>query len=244
VVESTGNISDIRFDSAGLVPAIAQDMRTGRVLMMAWMNREALERTLEGGRACFFSRSRKVLWLKGETSGNFLYVRGIDYDCDGDTLLLSVDPAGPACHTGEESCFFRRLKSFGEANEGAGAESGEGTGGGGQAGDVLEGLQGVLEERKSASPETSYVAGLYAGGVEAMLAKVSEEAGEFMEAAREGSDKEVIHEAADLLFHAMVMLAGRGLSIDGVVAELSRRAGTSGIEEKRSRKEKKGGHGG
>ncbi len=241
MVESAGSISDIKFNSAGLVPAIAQDRATGRVLMMAWMNKESLERTLVGGRACFFSRSRDTLWLKGETSGNFLYVQSIDYDCDGDTLLLTVDPAGPACHTGETTCFFRRLKSFERGGRGgnrSGKGDGAGAGGAEGAGAVFNGLQEVLEKRKSASPDSSYVAGLYAGGVEAILAKVSEEAGEFMEAAREGSDKEVVHEAADLIFHAMVMLAKRGLGIGQVAGELQRRFGTSGIEEKRSRKKK------
>jgi len=224
------DISRVKFDPAGLVPAIAQDRATGDVLMLAYMNRESIEKTLEGGRACFYSRSRKKLWLKGETSGNFLYVRAISYDCDGDTLLLTVDPAGPACHTGERSCFYREFsmpKSEGRPLKADGSS-------------ILAGLQKVLEERKSASPESSYVAGLYAGGAPAILAKVAEEAGEFMEAARAEPDKETIHEAADLLFHTMVMLCKRDIKIEQVLGELARRFGTSGIEEKRSRSEKKG----
>ncbi len=224
------DISRVKFDPAGLVPAIAQDRATGDVLMLAYMNRESIEKTLEGGRACFYSRSRKKLWLKGETSGNFLYVRAIFYDCDGDTLLLSVDPAGPACHTGERSCFYRKFsvpESEGRPLNAAGSS-------------ILTGLQKVLVERKSASPESSYVASLYAGGAEAILAKVAEEAGEFMEAARSEPDKNTIHEAADLLFHTMVMLSKRDIKIEQVLGELARRFGTSGIEEKRSRSEKKG----
>jgi len=224
------DISRVKFDPAGLVPAIAQDRATGDVLMLAYMNRESIEKTLEGGRACFYSRSRKKLWLKGETSGNFLYVRAIRYDCDGDTLLLSVDPAGPACHTGERSCFYRELSI--PESEGTPLEA--------DGGAVLASLQKVLEERKSASPESSYVASLYAGGAEAILAKVAEEAGEFMDAARSEPDKNTIHEAADLLFHTMVMLSKRDIKIEQVMGELARRFGTSGIEEKRSRSEKKG----
>jgi len=241
MTSGAGGLSDIKFDTAGLVPAIAQDRSSGRVLMVAWMNRESLEKTLESGRACFFSRSRGKLWTKGETSGNYLYVRSIDYDCDGDTLLLTVDPAGPACHTGEVSCFFRRLKSFGAG--GQGEEEGGGTDVSGSKAPVssdavFEGLQEVLEKRKSAEPGSSYVAGLYDKGIEAIIAKVSEESGELIEAARGGSDREVVHEAADLVFHTMVLLAKRGLGIGDVAGELSRRFGTSGIEEKRSRKKK------
>jgi len=230
------DISRVKFDPAGLVPAIAQDRATGDVLMLAYMNRESIEKTLECGRACFYSRSRKKLWLKGETSGNFLYVRAIRYDCDGDTLLLSVDPAGPACHTGERSCFYRELSI--PESEGTHLEA-EGTHLEADGSSILTGLQKVLEERKSASPESSYVASLYAGGAEAILAKVAEEAGEFIEAARSEPDKETIHEAADLLFHTMVMLCKRDIKIEQVLGELARRFGTSGIEEKRSRSEKK-----
>jgi len=226
----TTDIREIKFDSAGLVPAIAQDRATGDVLMLAYMNRESLEKTLEGGRACFYSRSRETLWLKGETSGNFLVVRAIRYDCDGDTLLLTVDPAGPACHTGERSCFYRKLAT--SASDGADTAYVEGS--------ILKGLQAVLEQRKTASPESSYVASLYAGGAEAILAKVAEESGEFIESARKGTDKEAIHEAADLLFHTMVMLCKRDIKIESVLGELARRFGTSGIEEKQSRPKKEG----
>ncbi len=225
------DIKDVKFDAAGLVPAIAQDRVTGDVLMLAYMNRESLQKTLEGGRACFYSRSREKIWLKGESSGNFLYVRGISYDCDGDTLLLTVDPAGPACHTGERSCFFRALP--GPGVKGVGVTP--------PASSILEGLQKVLVERKSASAESSYVASLYAGGADAILAKVAEEAGEFIDAARGEPDKNTIHEAADLLFHTMVMLCKRDIKIEQVLGELARRFGTSGIEEKRSRSGKKGG---
>jgi len=224
------DIKDVKFDAAGLVPAIAQDSVTGEVLMLAYMNRESLNKTLSGGRACFYSRSRKTLWLKGESSGNFLYVQSVAYDCDGDTLLLGVDPAGPACHTGERSCFYRSLSGAGVKGTGLSTPDSS----------ILKGLQKVLVERKSASPDSSYVAGLYAGGADAILAKVAEEADEFIEAARGEPDKNTIHEAADLLFHTMVMLCKRGIGIEQVLGELARRFGTSGIEEKRSRSDKKG----
>ncbi|MFQ5427682.1 MAG: bifunctional phosphoribosyl-AMP cyclohydrolase/phosphoribosyl-ATP diphosphatase HisIE [Thermodesulfobacteriota bacterium] len=227
MVEST-DISKIKFDAAGLVPAIAQDRETGEVLMLAYMNSESLKKTLEMGKACFYSRSREKLWLKGETSGNFMSVRGISYDCDGDTLLLSVDPAGAACHTGERSCFYRDLLPNTAQRERGGWHNNS----------ILKSLQRVLDERKTAPVESSYVASLYAKGAGAILAKVAEEAGEFMEAAERESDKEVIHEAADLLFHTMVMLSKRGIEIDAVLGELSGRFGISGIEEKRRRGQK------
>jgi len=232
MIKTTDILRKIKFDSAGLVPAIAQDSDTGDVLMLAYMNKESLKKTIEGGRACFYSRSRKKLWVKGETSGNFLNILDIEYDCDGDTLLLTVDPVGPACHTGQRSCFYRAFLTSGAKVDSPRHKKKS----------ILKGLQAVLEERKTASKENSYVAGLYAGGAGAILAKVDEEAGEFIEAARNETDKETIHEAADLLFHTMVMLCHRGIKIEEVLDELSRRFGTSGIEEKRSRSEKRGGH--
>lgn len=231
MVERT-DISQIKFDTAGLVPAIAQDRETGEVLMLAYMNSESLEKTLKEGKACFYSRSREKLWLKGETSGNFLHVHSISYDCDADTLLLSVDPAGPACHTGERSCFYRNLLPG----------TAEGETGGWRKNSILQGLQRVLEERKTAPADSSYVASLYLKGIDAILAKVAEEAEEFMEAAEWEEDKNVVHEAADLIFHTMVMLSKRGIKIEAVLDELSRRFGISGIEEKRGRYQKGGDH--
>ncbi len=228
------DISKIKFDNKGLVPAIAQDKESGEVLMLAYMNRESLAKTIEGGRACFYSRSREQLWLKGESSGNFLSVRGIRYDCDGDTILLTVEAEGPACHTGERSCFYRELRAA-EAEDKADAQQVPREA-------ILQDLQKILEQRKTADAKNSYVASLYAKGRGAILEKVAEEAGEFIEAAERESDKEVVHEAADLLFHTMVMLSKREIKIEAVLSELQRRFGTSGIEEKLSRKQKADAH--
>lgn len=215
--------SEIKFDSRGLVPAVAQDAGTYEVLMVAYMNRESLRLTIETGRAHYYSRSREKLWLKGETSGNFQEVRSVRYDCDADTILLMVDPLGPACHTGEKSCFYREL----QGEEAAGAPHGP---------LIIKELFEVLKARKGASAKESYVASLYAKGLEKILSKVEEESGELMEAAREKNSVELVHELADLWFHTMVLLADRGVEIEEVFEELRTRFGTSGIVEKLSRK--------
>ena len=214
-------ITDINFGECGLIPAIAQDINTSEVLMMAYMNREALEKTVWSGRAHYWSRSRQRLWLKGETSGNFQEVKSIYYDCDADALLLMVDPLGPACHTGEKTCFYRVLY---------GSEERPPKGPG-----VLKDLYGVLKERKEESPEKSYVASLYSKGIEKIIEKVGEESGEFIGAAREGDGKKIVHELADLWFHTMVLLSYKGIELEELFGEFSRRFGTSGIEEKLKR---------
>lgn len=217
-------IEEIKFDSNGLVPAIAQDANTGEVLMMAYMNMEAVEKTLSTGKAHYYSRSRKALWLKGETSGNFQTVLGVRYDCDGDTLLLLVEPAGPACHTGNRTCFYRTLgEVFRE--RGAGPM-------------ILSGLFNILKERKSAPPGKSYVSSLYERGLTKILEKVKEESAEFIEAAEKKGDKEIIHELTDLWFHTLVLLSYKGIGIEDLFAEFRRRFGTSGIDEKRARGKK------
>lgn len=210
----------IKWNEHGLVPAIAQDSRTGEVLMMAWMNRESLEKTLSSGRACYYSRSRGRLWVKGESSGNFQEVRSVRYDCDGDTLLLMVEPKGPACHTGERSCFYRSVDGSPVAPGGA---------------LVLTELMRVLKERKGADPSKSYVASLYAKGLPKILEKVAEESAELVEAAGIKGRDEVIYEFSDLLFHSMVLLCEKGIGLEEVFDELSRRFGLSGIAEKESR---------
>ncbi|CAG1066147.1 phosphoribosyl-ATP pyrophosphohydrolase / phosphoribosyl-AMP cyclohydrolase [uncultured bacterium] len=219
-----GGISALKFNEKGLVPAIAQDASTGEVLMMAWMNAEAVEKTLSTGKAHYYSRSRNSLWLKGETSGNFQEVREVLYDCDGDTLLVLVEPKGPACHTGERTCFYRSLAA-GENVKPAGPA-------------VISQLAKVLEERKKADPSSSYVASLYAKGLPKILAKVEEETYELVEAASEKENGQVLYEFCDLLFHSMALLAHKGIKIDEVFTELGRRYGTSGIEEKNSRAKK------
>jgi len=214
-------LSGLKFNEKGLVPAIAQDAATGEVLMMAWMNQEAIEETLSTGKAHYFSRSRNSLWLKGETSGNFQEVKEVRYDCDGDTLLVLVAPKGPACHTGERTCFYRSLGAEAKAKPAGPA--------------IIAELGRVLEERKKADPASSYVASLYAKGLPKILAKIEEETYELVEAASEKDNGQVLYEFCDLLFHSMALLAHKGIAVEEVFRELARRYGTSGIEEKNSR---------
>ncbi len=225
------DIAEVKFNGAGLVPAIAQDADTLEVLMLAYMNSEALEKTLSTGRAHYFSRSRNKLWLKGETSGNFLNVREVYYDCDADAVLLKCAPIGPACHTGERSCFFRRL------DEGKPREADAGVG-------VIRELFQTIKDRKNASPEKSYdksyVASLLVKGRQKILEKITEESSELVKAATEETRKEVIHETADLWFHTLVLLASEGIEANELFKELGRRRGTSGLEEKASRGAKGG----
>lgn len=210
----------LRFGTDGLITAVAQDHLTGEVRMVAWMNQEALERTLETGRATFFSRSRGRLWTKGEESGNVLAVRDVFADCDADTLILLVEPKGPSCHTGRDNCFFEPLT--GEATDRL-------------ARPLLGRLGAVIEARKASTAEKSYTRSLLEGGAEKVAAKVREEAAEFGVALASETDERVASEGADVLFHLMVGLAQRGLSVRDVLEVLDRRFGTSGHVEKAAR---------
>ena len=187
--------------------------------MLAWANAEALEQTLRTGRATFFSRSRQALWEKGEQSGNAMTITRVLVDCDEDTLLYEVDPAGPSCHTGRPSCFFRAVSSGDEAERGP----------------ILVRLDDVLEQRKSATATKSYTRSLYEGGATKIGAKVMEEAGELARALESESDARVLEEGADVLFHVMVGLRARGLSVRGMLEILANRFGTGGHEEKSKR---------
>ena len=208
------DLPDVRFDDAGLVPGIVQDATDGTVLMVAYLDREALAATVETGYAHFWSRSRRRLWRKGETSGNVLAVVDLAADCDGDALLLRVMPAGPACHTGARSCFD---------DPGAPAAApAQGFAG-------LERLWAVIADRAEHRPEGSYTARLLAGGVDAAGRKVLEEAGEVLLAAKDhaagtAGDDRVAEEGADLLFHLLVLLAERGVPPRRVLEVLAGRA--------------------
>ena len=229
-----------RWNEAGLIPAIVQDAVRGDVLMLAWMNRESLALTLAEGRTVFWSRSRRELWRKGETSGNVQRVRDVRLDCDGDALLVSVEQVGgAACHTGRRSCFFQALE---EAEPEGTEDRADGAGGAARAGSdgslaagALESLARRLEARKSADPATSWTARLYAQGLDAILRKVGEEATETVLAAKGGDRSRVVAETADLWYHTMVMLANFGLGPEDVLEELDRRAGVSGLAEKAGR---------
>ena len=205
---------ELKWDAQGLIPAVAQETVTGEVLMVAWMDHQALAKTLETGLAHYWSRSRRALWRKGETSGHEQHVDGVYADCDGDTLLVQVHQEGVACHTGARTCFFTRLEG-GEAPALSGA---------GPA--MLVVLVRVLQSRKVERPEGSYTAGLFAQGETQICRKIGEEATEVVTAALGGEgDPRVISEVADLWFHTMVLLAARGIPLRRVFEELAARHG-------------------
>lgn len=214
----------IGWEASPLIPAVVQDRLTGQVRMVAYVSRESLAKTIETGRATFFSRSRQELWEKGATSGNSLIVHHIIADCDADALLFLVDPQGPTCHTGQPSCFFRRVRNDGSVED-AGAD----------ATAFLHELEREIESRKSASSGKSYTRSLLDGGAEKIGAKLREEADELARAIADESKERVASEAADLVYHVLVGLASRGVLWRDVVAVLAARAGTSGIEEKAKR---------
>ena len=198
---------DVKFDAQGLAPAIVQDALTGEVLTLAWMNRESLALTLSTGKATFWSRSRGKLWVKGETSGNTQSVKAVKLDCDQDAILLRVEPAGPACHTGARSCFFETVQD-----------------GPPTPGETLGALEQVLRSRRAAPPEGSYTAKLFAD--EALRhKKVGEEATELVIASLRGDKKEIAHEAADLVYHALVLLQAHGMGLQDIAEVLRTREG-------------------
>lgn len=200
----TVEIDSLRFDERGLLPVVAQEEQSGAVLMLAWADREAVQRTLASGEAWFFSRSRQALWRKGESSGNTLAVVDITADCDGDTLLYRVRAAGPACHAGTRTCFEPNPAAL-----------------------ELGWLAAVVAERASEASEASYTAKLLSAGVERIARKIGEEATETVIAAvsagEEGSRERLVSETADLLYHLVVLLAARGVELSEVSAELARR---------------------
>ena len=209
---------EIRWGADGLAPVIIADATTGAVLTLAYANREALERTLETRSTWLWSRSRNALWNKGATSGNTQRVVSVSVDCDADALLYRVVPNGPACHTGAASCFATTIPL-----DGAGAPP-EGA----QFASAISSLAQTILARKSHPVEGSYTAKLFAGGVDRIGKKIGEEATEVVIAAKNADRGELVWETADLLYHALVLLAERGVSLDEVGAELSRRAKPTG----------------
>ena len=244
----------VKFDDNGLIPAIAQDHHTGRILMMAWMNRESLRLTAEKMQAVYWSRSRSKLWHKGETSGHFQQVYDIRLDCDADVIVLSVTQLGGiACHTGRESCFYRKLTPQGweivdaqlkdpTAIYGASAKVEAHDHGQAEQVDVLSHLGRLMQERKKAEADSSYVASLYKKGINKILEKVGEESVESIIAAKDyaahaslENKHDLIYEVADLWFHTIVMLGYFDLDPQEVLDELARRQGLSGLVEKANR---------
>lgn len=190
--------------SGGLVPAVVQDSKSLKVLMLGYMNQEALEKTQASELVTFFSRSKNRLWQKGETSGNTLKLNSIEVDCDNDTILVSAEPQGPTCHTGSVTCFVEQAM---DANS-----------------NVLAYLEEIIDDRKEADPKSSYVSSLLTKGIKKISQKVGEEGVEVALAGVAETDAEVVSESADLIFHLLVLLKSRGLSIGDVEAELLRRA--------------------
>jgi phosphoribosyl-AMP cyclohydrolase / phosphoribosyl-ATP pyrophosphohydrolase len=196
----------LTYDAQGLIPAVVQEAETGEVLMVAWMDRDAVTRTLTTGLTHFWSRSRQAPWRKGETSGHSQHVRGVYADCDADTLLVQVHQDGVACHTGSRSCFFTALQ------------------GPGAAANMLDRIEQIVAARKTAPPAGSYVAGLLAKGEPAVCRKIGEEAVEVITAALGGEgDRRVVEEVADLWFHTLVLLGQRSIPLRDVLEELARR---------------------
>ncbi len=216
--------AEISFNENGLVPAVLQDSKTKEVLMVAYMNEDALDKTLETKKVHFWSRSRKQLWLKGETSGNYQYVKGIKVDCDQDTLLIEVKPAGPACHTGEKSCFFTELIGT-NSSEVISTESGvSGEQVFLQKAVFLKRLSEVIQDRKQNPKEDSYTNYLLSQGIDKVCKKIGEEAAEVIIGAKNDSKEEIIYEAGDLIYHLLVMFNIKGIAIEEVLAELESRS--------------------
>jgi len=199
----------LRFDDKGLIPAVVQDVKSGTVLMVAYMNREALEKTLLEGRTWFYSRSRRCLWAKGETSGHIQKVTAVYYDCDADTLLVQVHQTGAACHEGAFSCFSRLLAADGEpvSHEWA----------------ALSWLEELVKDRKEKLPPGSYTTYLFEQGLDKILKKVGEETTEVVIAAKGGKEEEIIYETADLFYHLLVLLRQKDIDLKKVWAELAKR---------------------
>ena len=199
------DISKLKFDENGLIPAIVVEDTTGKVLTLAYMNQESLQISLEQKKTCFYSRSRQELWLKGETSGNYQHIVSITADCDYDALVVRVNKNGPACHTGEESCFHNCV--FGEAKEPFSMES----------------LYALLLDRKATLPEGSYTTYLFQKGLDKILKKVGEESTEVIIAGKAEDKNETVYEIADLAYHVLVLMAQMGITVSDIRNELAGR---------------------
>jgi phosphoribosyl-ATP pyrophosphohydrolase/phosphoribosyl-AMP cyclohydrolase len=222
-------VKQLKWNADGLLPAIVQDAVSKEVLMLAYMNEQALERSLKTGETWFWSRSRNSLWHKGETSGNVQKIQSIAYDCDADTLLIKVIPAGPACHTGKYSCFYSQLRQAGEeARDAADTAPAQAAGGDAGSGDgsrfrMLSVLEAVIASREAERPEGAYTTYLFEKGLDKILKKVGEETAEVIIAAKNRDNDELRYEVSDLIFHLMVLLREAKLPLDEVMKELERR---------------------
>lgn len=219
---------DVQFDAVGLIPAVIQDWRDGTVLMLGYMNQEALSKTVATKSVHFWSRSRNKLWEKGESSGHFLRVKDLFVDCDRDTVLVKAEPVGPTCHTGERACFFTKLIADDPASESKTHAA---------AGGILERIYDTIVERKAVSQPDSYVSKLLEGGVDRILKKVAEEAGEVIVAAKNDKREDIIYEVADLFFHTLLVLGYHDIAVGEIYQELARRFGKSGLRTTIAKKE-------
>ncbi|MFO0706254.1 MAG: bifunctional phosphoribosyl-AMP cyclohydrolase/phosphoribosyl-ATP diphosphatase HisIE [Nitrospira sp.] len=219
-MESGEPTGDFKFDDQGLMPAVVQDVLDGTVLMVGYMNREALDRTLSAKTVHFWSRSRKKLWEKGETSGNKLHVKALFVDCDRDTILVKAQPVGPTCHTGERACFFSALDDGGIPVPGPTGDA---------AGGILDAVLRTIQSRRANPQPGSYTTKLFEGGHDKILKKVAEEAGEVLLASKGGKKDEIVYEIADLFFHTLMVLGYHGIGLDEIYQELAKRFGKSGL---------------
>ncbi|CAI6157068.1 MAG: Histidine biosynthesis bifunctional protein HisIE [uncultured Sulfurimonas sp.] len=222
-------VDRVDWEKSELLPVIVQEVSTNEILMMAYMNKEALELSLSTKIAHYFSRSKQRIWKKGESSGHTQTIHSFSIDCDNDTLLIKVTQEGVACHTGHKSCFFTELES-GETNSEVEVDTTAAYG-------VIDTLYHTIQERKLADPKTSWTAKLIHKGDNTILKKVVEEAGEFCFAYKDNDESEMIYEAADLTYHMLVALAVKNISPDRIKQELARRFDMSGIAEKNARED-------
>ena len=220
------DVTQLKFDEHGLLPAVVQDWRDGTVLMVGFMNREAVEKTISSKSVHFWSRSKGRLWEKGETTGHRLMVKDLFVDCDRDTLLVKAEPIGPTCHTGERACFFTRYD---------GAVSQDPLKTNAAWGGILERVAETIRDRKEHPKAGSYVSSLFDGGADRILKKVAEEAGEVIIAAKNGKREEVVYEVADLLFHTLVALGDQNISLQEVYEELAGRYGVPGLRHQQDK---------
>jgi len=217
---------EFKFNQLGLMPAVVQDYQTKEVLMVAYVNKESLNLSLEKGETVFYSRSRQELWHKGETSGNTQEIKEIYYDCDQDTILFLVEPAGPACHTGKTSCFYRKIAEETEVKaeemmkmqqEAQNIETDF------ETKNVVDFLYDLILRRREEMPEDSYTTYLFEEGIDKILKKVGEESAEVIIASKNDPDQELVYETADLVYHMLVLLAARGIEPDQIREELKKR---------------------
>ncbi len=200
------DIDALKFDEKGLIPAIVVDAYSKKVLTLAYMNKESLKISMEKGLTCFYSRSRQELWLKGETSGNYQHIVSITADCDNDALVVMVEKDGPACHTGNDSCFFNEVYKSEELDEFS-----------------MEGLYDLLQQRKNDMPEGSYTTYLFSKGRDKILKKVGEESTEVIIGGKANDKNETVYEIADLAYHLMVLMVDMGISVKDIQKELASR---------------------